>query len=77
MSELAVSRCPLQHANHYPRVCAVICPFNSPIATAFHKIGPALVTGNIIIVKLSEKTPLGTLTLGPLINMADIPKGVV
>ncbi|KAH7012806.1 aldehyde dehydrogenase domain-containing protein [Ilyonectria destructans] len=58
-------------------ICAAICPFNSPIATAFHKIGPALVTGNVIIVKPSEKTPLGTLALGPLIEMAGIPKGVV
>ncbi|EGX95798.1 aldehyde dehydrogenase X [Cordyceps militaris CM01] len=58
-------------------VCAAICPFNSPIATAFHKIGPALVTGNVIIVKPSEKTPFGTLALGPLIAMAGIPSGVV
>ncbi|RSL41468.1 hypothetical protein CEP54_015815 [Fusarium duplospermum] len=63
---------------HEPlEVCAAICPFNSPIATAFHKIGPALVTGNVVIVKPSEKTPLGTLALGPLIEMAGIPEGVV
>ncbi|RMJ16575.1 hypothetical protein CDV36_003742 [Fusarium kuroshium] len=58
-------------------VCAAICPFSSPIATAFHKIGPALVTGNVVIVKPSEKTPFGTLAFGSLIEMAGIPKGVV
>lgn len=67
----------LTTANPGPSVCAAICPFNSPIATAFHKVGPALVTGNVIIVKPSEKTPLGTLALGPYIEVAGIPKGVV
>ncbi|EEU33622.1 uncharacterized protein NECHADRAFT_56373 [Fusarium vanettenii 77-13-4] len=58
-------------------VCAAICPFNAPITTLFHKVAPALVTGNVVIIKPSEKTPLGTLALGPLFQIADIPKGVV
>ena len=43
----------------------------------FFKVGPALATGNTIIVKPSEKTPLGTLAIGPLFELAGIPKGVV
>ncbi|EGP84351.1 uncharacterized protein MYCGRDRAFT_95690 [Zymoseptoria tritici IPO323] len=42
-------------------VCAAINPFNAPVPTMFLKVLPVLVTGNVIIVKPSEKTPLGTL----------------
>ncbi|KAF2216976.1 hypothetical protein CERZMDRAFT_119698 [Cercospora zeae-maydis SCOH1-5] len=38
---------------------------------------PALATGNVIIVKPSEKTPLGTLAMAPLFEKAGFPKGVV
>ncbi|OAL22863.1 hypothetical protein AYO22_06771 [Fonsecaea multimorphosa] len=58
-------------------VCVGICPFNSPVATFFHKVAPALVTGNVMIIKPSEKTPLASLALAPLIEQAGIPKGVV
>ncbi|EXJ63656.1 uncharacterized protein A1O5_11417 [Cladophialophora psammophila CBS 110553] len=47
-------------------VCVGICPFNSPVATFFHKVAPALVTGNVMIIKPSEKTPLASLALAPL-----------
>lgn len=43
----------------------------------FFKVGPALATGNTIIVKPSEKTPFGTMAIGPLFELAGIPKGVV
>ncbi|OQV09719.1 hypothetical protein CLAIMM_13811 [Cladophialophora immunda] len=58
-------------------VCVGICPFNSPVATFFHKVAPALVTGNVMIIKPSEKTPLASLALAPLIERAGIPRGVV
>ncbi|KAH6620282.1 Aldehyde/histidinol dehydrogenase [Boeremia exigua] len=58
-------------------VCAGICPFNVPIAMALAKIAPALTAGNSIIIKPSEKTPLGTLVLGRLANEAGIPPGVL
>ncbi|KAH8893048.1 aldehyde dehydrogenase [Thozetella sp. PMI_491] len=58
-------------------VCAAVCPFNAPVATLFFKVGPALATGNTIVVKPSEKTPLGTLAIGPLFKLAGIPDGVV
>lgn len=41
------------------------------------KVIPALATGNVIIVKPSEKTPLGSLAIAPLFEKAGIPKGVV
>ncbi|EFX06616.1 aldehyde dehydrogenase mitochondrial precursor [Grosmannia clavigera kw1407] len=58
-------------------VCAAINPFNAPLATLFLKVAPALATGNVIIVKPSEKTPLGTLAAAALFARAGFPPGVV
>lgn len=58
-------------------VCAAINPFNAPVATFFLKAAPCLATGNVLIVKPSEKTPLGSLALGPLFEQAGFPPGVV
>ncbi|EME78748.1 uncharacterized protein MYCFIDRAFT_178857 [Pseudocercospora fijiensis CIRAD86] len=58
-------------------VCAAVNPFNAPVPTMILKCIPALATGNVIIVKPSEKTPLGSLALAPLFEKAGIPKGVV
>ncbi|EXJ75064.1 uncharacterized protein A1O5_01760 [Cladophialophora psammophila CBS 110553] len=58
-------------------VCAAINPFNAPIATFFFKAAPCLATGNVLIVKPSEKTPLGSLALGPLFKKAGFPPGVL
>ena len=58
-------------------VCAAINPFNAPVATMIFKAAPALVTGNVIIIKPSEKTPLGTLATAPLFAQAGFPPGVV
>lgn len=57
-------------------VCAIVAPFNAPVATMIIKAAPALATGNVIIVKPSEKTPLGTLAIAPLFEQAGFPKGV-
>lgn len=58
-------------------VCAAICPFNAPAATFLGKAAAALVTGNVLIAKPSEKTPLGTLALAALFEQAGFPKGVI
>lgn len=58
-------------------VCAAINPFNAPVATMFLKVAPALATGNVVIVKPSEKTPLGTLAVAPLFEQAGFPPGVL
>jgi acyl-CoA reductase-like NAD-dependent aldehyde dehydrogenase len=41
------------------------------------KAAPALATGNVLIVKPSEKTPLGSLALAPLFEQAGFPKGCI
>jgi aldehyde dehydrogenase (NAD+)/retinal dehydrogenase len=58
-------------------VCCAINPFNAPLATLFLKAAPALATGNVLIVKPSEKTPLGTLAVAPLFIKAGFPPGVL
>lgn len=58
-------------------VCAAINPFNSPLACFFLKTVPALATGNVMIVKPSEKTPLGSLAVASLFEKAGFPPGVV
>lgn len=47
------------------------------MACLFLKAAPALATGNVIIVKPSEKTPLGSLAVAPLFEKAGFPPGVV
>ncbi|KIW79870.1 hypothetical protein Z517_06485 [Fonsecaea pedrosoi CBS 271.37] len=68
----------LKLVRHEPLgVCAAINPFNSPIAAFFFKVAPALATGNVMIVKPSEKTPYGTFALAPLFEEAGFPPGVI
>jgi acyl-CoA reductase-like NAD-dependent aldehyde dehydrogenase len=54
-----------------------IVPYNWPINLTAHKIGPAISTGNTIIIKCSPFAPLTTLTLGQLIHQAGCPAGVI
>ncbi|MCB6182844.1 gamma-aminobutyraldehyde dehydrogenase [Leeia sp. TBRC 13508] len=57
-------------------VIASIAPWNYPLMMAAWKIGPAIATGNTVVIKPSEQTPLTTLRLGQL--MGEIfPQGVV
>lgn len=58
-------------------VCAAINPFNAPVATLFLKAAPALACGNVLIVKPSEKTPLGSLAAAELFAKAGFPPGVI
>ena len=58
-------------------VVAGITAWNFPAALFARKVGPALVTGNTIVVKPHELTPLTTLVLGELCRRAGIPDGVV
>ncbi|WP_370980933.1 aldehyde dehydrogenase [Agaribacterium sp. ZY112] len=54
-----------------------ITAWNFPLALAGRKIGPALVTGNSIILKPTQETPLATTELGRIANEAGIPAGVL
>jgi betaine-aldehyde dehydrogenase len=57
-------------------VVAQITPWNYPLMMAIWKIGPALATGNTVVLKPAETTPLTTLRLAEL--AADIlPPGVL
>jgi lactaldehyde dehydrogenase / glycolaldehyde dehydrogenase len=58
-------------------VVAGITAWNFPAALFARKVGPALVTGNTIVIKPHELTPLTTLVLGELCRRAGIPDGVV
>jgi len=58
-------------------VAAQIIPWNFPLLMAAWKIAPALATGNTVVLKPAETTPLSALKLAELIQEADLPPGVV
>lgn len=57
-------------------VVAAVIPWNFPIATLAWKIGPALATGNSVVVKPAVQTPLGALRIAELASAAGLPDGV-
>jgi len=58
-------------------VCGQIVPWNFPLLMAAWKIAPALATGNTLVLKPAEQTPLTALLLGELLVEAGVPAGVV
>ncbi len=58
-------------------VCALIVPWNGPVASPAWKIAPALACGNTVVLKASEVTPLAALRLGDILLEAGVPPGVV
>jgi len=58
-------------------VVGQIIPWNFPLLMAAWKLGPALATGNTVVLKPAEQTPLSCLRLGELIHEAGMPDGVV
>ncbi len=58
-------------------VCAVITPWNFPMAIPSWKIIPALVCGNTVVFKPATLTPLSALNLVKILDEAGIPAGVV
>src|SRR6202046_560498 len=54
-----------------------IIPWNFPLLMAAWKLGPALATGNCVVLKPAEQTPLTALRLAGLIAEAGMPDGVV
>jgi len=57
-------------------VVAAIVPWNFPLLMSCWKLGPALATGNSVILKPSEKSPLTAIRLAQLASEAGIPAGV-
>jgi len=67
---------------HYTRrepvgVTALITPWNFPLMILAWKLAPALATGNTVVIKPSEVTPLTSLRLVELCAEAGFPAGVV
>ncbi|KAF5311392.1 hypothetical protein D9758_018971 [Tetrapyrgos nigripes] len=58
-------------------VVGAITPWNAPLSLFILKIAPALATGNTIVIKPSEITPLTALRFADLIAQAGFPPGVV
>ena len=58
-------------------VAGQIIPWNFPLLMAAWKIAPAIATGNTVVLKPAETTPLTALKLAELIQEADLPPGVV
>ena len=58
-------------------VCAVITPWNFPMAIPSWKIIPALVCGNTVVFKPASLTPLSAVNFVRILEEAGIPKGVV
>lgn len=54
-----------------------LCAFNYPLALIGRKIGPALVTGNTMIIKPHELTPVTASEFCRLVEEVGVPKGVI
>ncbi len=57
-------------------VAGLISPWNLPLYLLTWKIAPALATGNTVVAKPSELTPMTAFMLAELFNSAGIPPGV-
>lgn len=58
-------------------VVVAITAWNFPLALAGRKLGPALVTGNTLVLKPTPASPLSTLALCDLAQKAGLPDGVL
>ena len=66
------------YTRHEPvGVVGQIIPWNFPILMQTWKLAPALATGNTIVMKPAEQTPLTALRVCELIQQAGFPEGVV
>jgi acyl-CoA reductase-like NAD-dependent aldehyde dehydrogenase len=58
-------------------VVAAVIPWNYPLIITAWKIGPALATGNSVVLKPAEQSPLTALRIAELAAQAGIPEGVL
>jgi aldehyde dehydrogenase (NAD+) len=58
-------------------VAAQVIPWNFPLLMLAWKIAPALATGNTVVLKPAETTPLTALAFADICRQADLPPGVV
>ncbi|KAF7170725.1 hypothetical protein CNMCM6106_005318 [Aspergillus hiratsukae] len=68
----------LTYTRHEPvGVCGQIIPWNFPLLMWSWKIGPAISTGNTVVLKTAEQTPLSALYVAKLVKEAGFPPGVI
>src|SRR6266567_4267496 len=66
------------YTRHEPvGVVGQIIPWNFPLLMQAWKLAPALATGNTVVMKPAEQTPLSALRIGELVCEAGFPPGVV
>src|SRR6059058_528424 len=58
-------------------VCGMITPWNFPMAIPSWKMMPALISGNTVVLKPAEDTPLSAYHLVQVLTEAGVPRGVV
>jgi len=58
-------------------VCGQIIPWNFPLLMLAWKIAPALATGNTVVLKSAEQTPLSALVFAQFVKEAGFPPGVL
>lgn len=58
-------------------VAAQVIPWNFPLLMLAWKVAPALATGNTVVLKPAETTPLTALAFAEICQEADLPPGVV
>ncbi|KAH7089813.1 aldehyde dehydrogenase-like protein [Paraphoma chrysanthemicola] len=58
-------------------VVAAIIPWNVPLLFLANKLAPALIVGNTVVLKSSEKAPLTSAKLATLVQQAGFPPGVI
>jgi aldehyde dehydrogenase (NAD+) len=58
-------------------VAGQVIPWNFPLLMLAWKIAPALATGNTVVLKPAETTPLTALAFADICQQADLPPGVV
>ncbi|WP_408008113.1 aldehyde dehydrogenase family protein [Pseudalkalibacillus sp. A8] len=58
-------------------VIAAITPFNFPMNLVAHKVGPAIASGNPVVLKPASQTPLSSLLLAEIAEKAGLPTGAL
>ena len=72
---------PSGHLNYTRRepygVVLLITPWNAPVFTCGWNVAPAIATGNAVLLKPSELTPLTSIAVAALSEKAGLPKGMI
>ncbi|SFE97403.1 aldehyde dehydrogenase family protein [Alteribacillus iranensis] len=68
----------LAYTKHEPLgVIGAITPFNFPMNLVAHKVGPAIATGNTVVLKPASQTPISSYFLAELLEKAGLPAGAL